>query len=77
LQAQILTCSNINLLKFEEQDGREAADIRAYLRKIAMPVGPYDVLIAAQDRRAGATLITTNGREFNRVRGLNVVDWAG
>jgi tRNA(fMet)-specific endonuclease VapC len=34
------------------------------------------VLIAAQARRRGATLVTANGREFARVLGLLVADWA-
>ncbi len=74
--ALFITSSRIELLQFNEQDAKEAADIRAYLRKIAMPIGPYDVLIAAQTRRVGATLVTANGREFNRVKGLMVIDWA-
>jgi tRNA(fMet)-specific endonuclease VapC len=74
--ALFIASSGLVILPFEEPDAREAADIRAYLRKTAMLIGPYDVLIAAQARRAGATLVTANGREFNRVRGLVVVDWA-
>jgi len=65
-----------SILPVEEADAREAADIRAHLRRIAKPIGPYDVLIAAQARRAGATLVTANAREFERVPGLSVTDWA-
>jgi predicted nucleic acid-binding protein len=35
-----------------------------------------NVLIAAQAQRAGTTLVTANTREFARVPGLVVVDWA-
>ena len=66
----------IALLPFEEPDARAGADIRAVLRKLGAPIGPYDVLIAAQARRAGATLVTANGREFERVPELIVADWA-
>jgi len=64
------------LLPFEEADAREAADIRAHLRRQATPIGPFDVLIAGQARRAGALLVTANGREFARVPGLSLTDWA-
>jgi tRNA(fMet)-specific endonuclease VapC len=74
--ALFIASSTIALLPFEEADAREAADIRAQLRRIGAPIGPYDVLIAAQARRAGATLVTSNFREFERVPGLSVVDWA-
>jgi tRNA(fMet)-specific endonuclease VapC len=33
-------------------------------------------VIAAQARRAGSTLVTTNTRAFERVPGLMVTDWA-
>ena len=71
-----IAAGRIALLAFEEPDARAAADIRAHLRKLGTPIGPYDALIAAQARRAGATLVTANGREPQRVPGLTVVDWA-
>ena len=64
------------LLPFEEADAREAADIRAQLKRAGTPIGPYDVFIAAQARRRGALLATSNSREFERVPGLAVTDWA-
>jgi tRNA(fMet)-specific endonuclease VapC len=67
---------DIALLAFEAADAIEAADIRAQLKRTAKPIGPYDVLIAAQARRAGTTLVTANTREFERVPGLLVTDWA-
>jgi tRNA(fMet)-specific endonuclease VapC len=66
----------IAILSFDADDAREAADIRAVLAKAGRPIGPYDVLIAAQARRRGATLITANEREFARVPGLKTEDWA-
>ena len=66
----------IDILPFETEDARHAGDIRAYLEKRGAPIGPYDVLIAAQARRRGLTLITANVGEFERVPGLIVVHWA-
>jgi tRNA(fMet)-specific endonuclease VapC len=57
-------------------DASEAGDIRALLEKKGTPIGPYDVLIAAQARRRGIALVTANRREFDRVPGLIVTDWA-
>ncbi len=74
--ALFVASGGLTLLPFEEADAREAADIRAHLRRLATPIGPYDALIAAQARRAGAPLVTANSREFERVPGLVVVDWA-
>jgi len=66
----------IQLLAFEVDDAREAGDIRAALERTGTPIGPYDVLIAAQARRRGAMLATANAREFARVPGLRLVDWS-
>jgi predicted nucleic acid-binding protein len=74
--ALFVASGGIALLAFAEADAREAADIRGYLRRHATPIGSYDVLIAGQARRAGTPLVTANGREFARVPGLVVTDWA-
>ncbi|HEY8260036.1 MAG TPA: type II toxin-antitoxin system VapC family toxin [Methylosinus sp.] len=66
----------VAVLPFEEEDAEHAGDIRAHLERIGQPIGHYDYLIAAQARRRGAILVTSNGREFERVPGLMVTDWA-
>jgi tRNA(fMet)-specific endonuclease VapC len=60
---------------FEAEDAEEAGDVRAALERIGTPIGPYDVLIAAQARRRGAILVTANKNEFARVPGLQTQDW--
>jgi tRNA(fMet)-specific endonuclease VapC len=60
----------------EAQDAEEAADVRDALARAGTPIGPYDVLIAAQARRRGALLVTANARELTRVPGLRAEDWA-
>ena len=62
---------------FDLDDAAEAGDIRAALEAKGAPIGPYDLLLAAQARRRGAALVTLNRREFGRVPGLMVTDWAG
>ena len=74
--AFFIAAGNFTIVAFAEDDAREAADIRAHLKRQGEPVGPYDVLIAAQARRAGATLVTANTGEFERVPGLSGIDWA-
>jgi tRNA(fMet)-specific endonuclease VapC len=61
---------------FEPEDAEEAGDIRAALEHAGTPIGPYDVLVAAQARRRGAVLITANEPEFAGVAGLKTEDWA-
>jgi len=66
---------NISVLAFAEEDAAIAGDLRAELGKAGTPIGPYDLLIAAQALRAGTTLVTANVTEFRRVRGLVWQDW--
>ena len=62
--------------QFDEEDAREAGSVRAQLESSGKPIGAYDVLLAGQARRRGATLVTSNAKEFGRVRGLKWEDWA-
>jgi tRNA(fMet)-specific endonuclease VapC len=68
--------TSIETPTFDEEDATEAADVRLSLQSRGTPIGPYDILIAAQARRRGATLVTSNVREFRRVPRLSVEDWA-
>ena len=65
----------IRVQGFEEQDAREAGEVRAALERIGKPIGAYDVLIAGQARSRGLKLVTANTREFGRVKGLDWEDW--
>jgi len=52
--------------------------VRAHLARLkpnAQPIGPYDLMLAAQALRLGAVLVTHNIAEFVRVPGLTVEDW--
>jgi tRNA(fMet)-specific endonuclease VapC len=67
---------DVEPLPFELADAEHAGEIRAQLERAGTPIGHCDLLIAAQAHRHGATLVTANQREFARVPGLAVVDWA-
>lgn len=62
---------------FEPDDAEEVGDIRAALERVETPIGPHDIMIAAQARQRGASLVTADTVEFNRVPGLKTEDWAG
>lgn len=59
-----------------ENDAVVAAQVRASLKRLGRPIGPYDALIAGQALARGWTLVTSNVREFERVAGLDVRNWA-
>ena len=60
---------------FDTEDAEEAGSIRVDLERAGTPIGPYDILIAAQARRRAALLVTANTGEFVRVPGLRTEDW--
>jgi tRNA(fMet)-specific endonuclease VapC len=66
---------DISPLPFDDQDAAVAGKVRASLEAAGTPIGPYDLLIAAQALRTGATLATANVSEFARVPGLLWQDW--
>ncbi|MBV8200917.1 MAG: type II toxin-antitoxin system VapC family toxin [Acidobacteria bacterium] len=61
---------------FDEDDAQAAGILRAELEAAGTPIGAYDVLLAGQARRRGATLVTSNAKEFVRVAGLKCENWA-
>jgi len=65
----------VAILPFDAVAGRRAADLRLALSRKGDLIGPMDTLIAATALAHGATLVTRNVREFNRVPGLTVVNW--
>jgi len=50
--------------------------IRADLESKGTPIGPLDTLIAAHALSLNVTLVTNNTKEFLRVPGLKVANWA-
>lgn len=66
----------IEVLPLDLPSDRHYADIRATLERSGTPIGSHDLFIAAHARSRGMTLVTRNVREFRRVPGLTVEDWA-
>lgn len=51
-------------------------DIKVALRQAGTPIGPNDTAIAGHAVSVEAILVTNNTREFERVPGLKLEDWA-
>ena len=65
----------VSVLPFDHATAVRAATVRAALENEGRPIGPLDTLIAATALASGATLVTHNTGEFNRVPQLLLADW--
>jgi tRNA(fMet)-specific endonuclease VapC len=66
----------VEVLDFPGEAALDYGPIRADLKKRGTMIGANDLLIAAHARYLGLTLVTNNTREFKRVKGLQVENWA-
>jgi tRNA(fMet)-specific endonuclease VapC len=67
---------HIPVVDYPSEASKDYALIRAALKKQGMIIGANHLLIAAHARCLGLTLVTNNQREFSRVPGLEVENWA-
>jgi len=65
----------VNVLPFGIAESKSAAQIRVKLEKQGLPIGPYDVLIAATALANNMILVTHNQKEFGRIEDLKIEDW--
>jgi tRNA(fMet)-specific endonuclease VapC len=66
----------IEVVDFSLEDAEQAGRVRAALETSGRPIGAYDLLIAGQAQRLGATLVTANAAEFSRIKPLRIQDWS-
>lgn len=52
------------------------ADIRQHLVTTGQAIGEMDMMIAAHSLAARAVLVTNNGRHYERIPGLVLVNWS-
>ncbi len=70
-----LFLSGFEIVPFDASDAAKAGQIRAFLESQGLPIGVYDLRIAAQGLARGYTVVTHNTGEFSRVPGLVLEDW--
>lgn len=66
----------LSILPLDESVGTHYGLVRARLKREGRLIGPNDLLIAAHALAAECTLVSNNVREFERVEGLSVENWA-
>jgi tRNA(fMet)-specific endonuclease VapC len=68
--------SPLDVAPFDRQATAAYGRLRTALEKKGQPIGSMDLLIAAHALSLNVRLITHNVKEFGRVPGLRIEDWA-
>ncbi|MGH9563731.1 MAG: type II toxin-antitoxin system tRNA(fMet)-specific endonuclease VapC [Terracidiphilus sp.] len=66
----------VEVLDYPGDAALHYAEIRAALKARGALIGANDMLLAAHARHLSLTLVTNNTREFSRVPGLKIENWA-
>lgn len=75
-QALLRFLAPLSILPFGAAAATEYGAIRAHLQSKGTPIGPLDMLIAGHAKAENLVLVTNNVREFERVLGLEIENWA-
>jgi tRNA(fMet)-specific endonuclease VapC len=69
-------CSRLDVLPYGPRASLHYGQIRSALERQGTPIGVNDLHIAAHARSEGLRLVSNNLREFQRVEGLLLENWA-
>ena len=75
-RALIRFLAPLSVLPFGAPAASMYGEIRASLQSRGTPIGPLDMLIAGHAKAENMILVTNNVREFERVPGLEIENWA-
>lgn len=66
----------LEVVPFQSSDTETYADLRYRLERAGTPIGVFDMVIASQAVSNDLVLVTNNEKEFRRVPGLKIENWA-
>jgi tRNA(fMet)-specific endonuclease VapC len=71
-----LFCRQNEIIDLTDRIVNRAADIYADLYKLGKIIGDADILIAATAMENNIPLVTNNERHFNRISGIQILNWS-
>jgi tRNA(fMet)-specific endonuclease VapC len=66
----------LELVGFDSKASTVYGKVRSELEKAGKVIGAMDMLIASHALSIDATLVTNNEKEFRRIEGLKLANWA-
>ncbi|WP_416398414.1 type II toxin-antitoxin system tRNA(fMet)-specific endonuclease VapC [Allohahella sp. A8] len=67
--------ARVEVLQYDNDAAVHTGQLRAELKKIGRPIGPYDEMIAGHARSQGLVVVTNNMKQFEYVPGIRLVNW--
>jgi len=75
-EAVRLFIAEFPVLPLDDSARASYGQLRTALERRGEKIGAHDMLIAAHALALDATLVTNNEKEFRRIKGLNIENWA-
>lgn len=67
--------ARLEVLPYDNEAAIHTGQLRAELKKIGRPIGPYDEMIAGHARSKGLVVVTHNTEPFENVPGIRLANW--
>ncbi|WP_022947261.1 type II toxin-antitoxin system tRNA(fMet)-specific endonuclease VapC [Methylohalobius crimeensis] len=67
--------ARLEVLPYDNDAAAHTGQLRAELKKIGRPIGPYDEMIAGHARSQGLVVITNNIKQFENAPGIRIANW--
>lgn len=67
--------ARLEVLPYDNDAAVHTGQLRAELKKIGRPIGPYDEMIAGHARSKGLIVVTNNTKQFESVPGIRLANW--
>ena len=65
------------MLPYDNDAAIHTGQLRAELKKMGRPIGPYDEMIAGHARSQGLVIVTNNIKQFENAPGIRLENWVG
>jgi tRNA(fMet)-specific endonuclease VapC len=67
--------ARLDVLPYDNDAAAHTGQLRAELKKMGRPIGPYDEMIAGHARSQGLVVVTNNIKQFEVVPGIRLANW--
>lgn len=67
--------ARLEILPYDTDAAIHTGQLRAELKKLGRPIGPYDEMIAGHARSQGLVIVTNNVKQFKHAAGIRLENW--